>query len=235
MDLVRSLISIGRYVREETKIKVRQPLNEVLLDGQNEELISDLVSLIQEELNIKKVTFVDNLSEYMNLSVKPNFKVVGKELGPLVKEFQARLEELTEREIESLQSGQSIVLVLGGEDKEITPDMVDIRISSKEGFNVGMENNNFIILDTTLTDELISEGIAREMVSKVQQLRKNKDFNVADRIKLYYKGDEEIDKCVKENAEYIKHETLSLDIIKKDDLTEKYDLNGHECYIDVER
>ena len=235
MDLVRSLISIGRYVREETKIKVRQPLNEVLLDGQNEELISDLVSLIQEELNIKKVTFVDNLSEYMNLSVKPNFKVVGKELGPLVKEFQTRLEELTEREIESLQSGQSIVLVLGGEDKEITPDMVDIRISSKEGFNVGMENNNFIILDTTLTDELISEGIAREMVSKVQQLRKNKDFNVADRIKLYYKGDEEIDKCVKENAEYIKHETLSLDIIKKDDLTEKYDLNGHECYIDVER
>ena len=235
MDLVRSLISIGRYVREETKIKVRQPLNEVLLDGQNEELISDLVSLIQEELNIKNVKFVDNLSEYMNLSVKPNFKVVGKELGPLVKEFQTKLEGLSEREIETLQSGQSIALVLGEEEKEITPDMVDIRISSKEGFNVGMENNNFIILDTTLTPELISEGIAREMVSKVQQLRKNKDFNVADRIKLYYSGDEEIDNCIKDNAEYIKHETLSTEIIKKDNLKEKYDLNGHECYIDVER
>jgi isoleucyl-tRNA synthetase len=235
MDLVRSIISIGRYVREEAKIKVRQPLSECLLDGQNEELISDLVDLIKEELNIKEIKFVDNLSEYMNMSVKPNFKVVGKELGPLVKEFQTKLEGLTEREIEMLQSGQSIELNLGGEDKEITPDMVDIRISSKEGFNVGMENNNFIILDTTLTDELILEGIAREMVSKVQQLRKNKDFNVVDRIKLYYSGDNDIDNCVIKFNEYIKHETLSTDIIKKDKLTESYDLNGHECYIDVER
>ena len=113
--------------------------------------------------------------------------------------------------------------------------MVDIRISSKEGFNVGMENNNFIILDTTLTDELVLEGIAREMVSKVQQLRKNKDFNVADRITLYYNGDEDIDKCIETFAEYIKNETLALEIVKKEDLTEKCDLNGHECYIDVER
>ena len=235
MDLVRSIISIGRYVREEAKIKVRQPLSECLLDGQNEELISDLVDLIKEELNIKEIKFVDNLSEYMNMSVKPNFKVVGKELGPLVKEFQTKLEGLSEREIEMLQSGQSIELNLGGEDKEITPDMVDIRISSKEGFNVGMENNNFIILDTTLTDDLILEGIAREMVSKVQQLRKNKDFNVADRITLYYNGDEDIDLTVKKFNDYIKHETLSLDIVKKDNLEEKYDLNGHDCYIDVER
>ena len=171
----------------------------------------------------------------MNMSVKPNFKVVGKELGSLVKEFQTKLEDLTEREIEMLQSGQSIELNLGGEDKEITPDMVDIRISSKEGFNVGMENNNFIILDTTLTDDLILEGIAREMVSKVQQLRKNKDFNVADRITLYYNGDEDIDLTVEKFNDYIKHETLSLDIVKKDNLEEKYDLNGHDCYIDVER
>ena len=124
---------------------------------------------------------------------------------------------------------------IGGEEKEITLDMVDIRISSKEGFNVGMENNNFIILDTTLTDELVLEGIAREMVSKVQQLRKNKDFNVADRITLFYNGDEEVDKCVESFAEYIKNETLSLDFVKKDNLTEKCDLSGHDCYIDVER
>ena len=124
---------------------------------------------------------------------------------------------------------------LGGEDKEITKDMVDIRISSKEGFNVGMENNNFIILDTTLTDDLILEGIAREMVSKVQQLRKNKDFNVVDRITLYYNGDTDIDNCVIKFNEYIKHETLSTEIVKKDKLTELYDLNGHDCYIDVER
>ena len=235
MDLVRSLISIGRFVREETKIKVRQPLSEALLDGKNKDLISDLVPLIQEELNIKEVIFVDDLNEYMNLSVKPNFKVVGKVFGPLIKEFQTKLEGLTAEEISTLQKGGTIELEVGGENKEVTLEMVDIRISSKEGFNVGMENNNFIILDTTLTDELILEGIAREMVSKVQQLRKNKDFNVADRITLFYSGDEAVDNCVETFAEYIKNETLSLDIVKKDGLTEKCDLNGHDCYIDVER
>lgn len=235
MDLVRSLISIGRFVREETKIKVRQPLSEALLDGKNKDLISDLVPLIQEELNIKEVVFVEDLNEYMNLSVKPNFKTVGKVFGPLIKEFQTKLETLSAEDISTLQKGGTITMEIGGEEKEITLDMVDIRISSKEGFNVGMENNNFIILDTTLTDELILEGIAREMVSKVQQLRKNKDFNVADRITLFYSGDEEVDKCVESFAEYIKNETLSLEIVKKDGLTEKCDLNGHDCYIDVER
>lgn len=235
MDLVRNLISIGRFVREETKIKVRQPLSEALLDGKSKELIADLVPLIQEELNIKEIKFVDDLNEYMNLSVKPNFKVVGKVFGPLVKEFQAKLETLSNEKIASLQKGENIKLEIGGEEKEITSEMVDIRISSKEGFNVGMENNNFIILDTTLTDDLILEGIAREMISKVQQLRKNKEFNVADRITLYYNGDEDIEKCIEQFAEYIKAETLSLEIIKKDNLEEKYDLNGHECSIDVER
>lgn len=235
MDLVRNLISIGRFVREETKIKVRQPLSEALLDGKNKDLISDLVPLMQEELNIKEIKFVDDLNEYMNLSVKPNFKVVGKIFGPLVKEFQAKLESLNNEDIVSLQKGETVHINVGGEDKEITSEMVDIRISSKEGFNVGMENNNFIILDTTLTDDLILEGIAREMISKVQQLRKNKEFNVADRITLYYSGDADIDKCIEQFKDYIKAETLSLEIIKKDGLKETYDLNGHECYIDVER
>lgn len=235
MDLVRSLISIGRYVREEAKIKVRQPLNEALLDGKNKELISDLVSLIEEELNIKKVVFVNDLNEYMNLSVKPNFKVVGKLFGPLIKEFQNKLENLSSTEINTLEKGNSITMIIGDKETEITPEMVDIRISSKEGFNVGMENNNFIILDTTLTEDLILEGIAREMVSKVQQLRKNKDFNVTDRIKLYYKGDQDIDKCLNKFSEYIKNETLSVSIEQRDNLKEKYDLNGHDCYIDIER
>ena len=235
MDLIRNLISIGRYVREEAKIKVRQPLSEALLDGKNKDLISDLVPLIAEELNIKNVEFVDDLNEYMNISVKPNFKVVGKVFGPLIKEFQTKLENLDVDSINKLQKGESINLELGNEEKEITAEMVEIRITSKEGFNVGMENNNFIILDTTLTEDLILEGIAREMVSKVQQLRKNKDFNVADRITLYYSGDDKVTECVTKFKEYIQNETLSLDIIAKDNLKEKYDLNGHECLIDVER
>ncbi len=235
MDLVRNLISIGRFVREETKIKVRQPLKEALLDGTNKDLIADLVPLIQEELNIKEVLFVEDLNAYMNLSVKPNFKIVGKVFGPLIKEFQEKLETLPPETITKLQKGEAISMKIGDEDRVINADMVEVRISSKEGFNVGMENNNFIILDTTLTEDLILEGIAREMVSKVQNLRKTKDFHVADRITLYYNGDQEVEKCVEQYGEYIKKETLSINMIKKENLLEVYDLNGHECFIDVER
>ena len=235
MDLVRDLISIGRYVREEAKIKVRQPLSKILLDGKNKDILSDVTPLIEEELNIKEVVFVDELNEYMNLSVKPNFKEVGKVFGSLIKEFQTKLSELDMDKVNELQKGNSITMEIGGVEKEVTPSMVEVRISSKEGYNVGMENNNFVILDTTLTEELLLEGIAREMVSKVQQLRKNKDFNVADRINLYYKGDEEFNKALAMFEEYVKTETLAVKLEEKDNLTEKYDLNGHEVLIDVEQ
>ena len=233
MDLVRSIISIGRYVREDVKIKVRQPLSKALLDGKNKELISDLLPLIKEELNIKEIEFVEDLNEYMNISLKPNFKEVGKVFGPLIKEFQSKLESTTKEDISKLQNDQVIKMIIGDKEYDIDKNMIDIRISSKEGFNVGMENNNFIILDTKLDEDLILEGIAREMVSKVQQLRKQKDFNVEDRINLFYSGDEMIDSCINKYNEYIKKETLSVEIVKKDNLNEKFDLNDHECFIDV--
>lgn len=235
MDLVRSLISIGRYVREEAKIKVRQPLSKALLDGKNKELIGDLVPLIKEELNIKEITFVDDLGEYMNLTVKPNFKEVGKVFGPLMKEFSTKLNSLSKEEVTTLQNGNSIVMNIGSEEKTITKDMVDIRISSKEGFNVGMENNNFIILDTTLTKDLINEGIVRELISKVQNIRKNKDFDITDRITLYYKRNDEFIDAIKDYIDVIKKETLALDMVEKDDINEKYNLNGIEVYLDVEK
>ena len=171
----------------------------------------------------------------MNVSLKPNFKVVGKIFGSLIKDFQTKLENLNEQDINVLTNHGTIKLEIGGDIKEITSDMVEVRISSKEGFNVGMENNNFIILNTELTDELIEEGIAREFISKVQNMRKNRDFNIVDRINIYYNGDELVDSTVNNLKEFIKAETLSIDIIKKDNLKESFDLNGHEVYLNVEQ
>ena len=235
MDLVRSLISIGRNVREEVKIKVRQPLSEALLDGKNKELINDLLPLISEELNIKEVKFVDNLSEYMNLSVKPNFKVAGKIFGPLIKELQSSLEKLSTEEIMQLQNGQNITLTFGNETRDITPDLVDIRISSKEGFDVGTENNNFIILETTLTEDLICEGLARETISKVQQIRKNNGFEVTDRVVIYYEGDSEYQKRIEKYYEFIMKETLATKIEPCKDLTDVYDINDYKVKFLVEK
>ena len=190
---------------------------------------------ISEELNIKEIVFVNDLNAYMNITVKPNFKVVGKTLGSKMKEFQEKLANLTEEEITLLHQNQPITLDIDNEKLEVTHEMVDIRISSKEGFNVGMENNEFVIIDTTLNEDLLLEGIAREFISKVQNERKLKDFNIVDRISIYVKGDEEFKKSLEKFKEYIKKETLATKIEEKEGLTNKFDLNNHEVYIEIEK
>lgn len=234
MDLIRDLISLGRNVREEAKIKVRQPINEVVLDGKNETIIGDLVDLIKEELNVKNVIFENNLGKYMNYSVKPNFKVAGPIFGANMKLFTETLANLSVEEIEKLNSGNKIQLTVADKEYDITRELVDIRISSKEGFNVAEENNNFIILDIELTEDLIKEGIVRELISKVQNLRKEKDFEITDRITLYVSSDEYVLSVIDEYKDMIQNEVLALEIINKDNLSYEVDLNGNQAFIDVE-
>jgi isoleucyl-tRNA synthetase len=236
MDLVRNLISLGRNIREEVKIKVRQPISEALIDGKNEKLISDLVPLIEEELNVKKVVFISNLEEYMNYTVKPNFKEVGKVFGPSIKTFAAELLKLSVSDVNKLQNGEVLKMNIDGTDYDVDINYVDIRTNSKEGFDVASDTNNFVILNTELTDDLINEGIAREIVSKVQNLRKTKEFDIADRIKLYYSSDDEVKNAIEQFKEFIMNETLSVEVSELDKLdnVEQFDINGHNCYLDVE-
>jgi isoleucyl-tRNA synthetase len=237
MDLVRDLVGLGRASRESAKIKVRQPIKEVLIDGKYEEKISDLVPLIKEELNVKEVIFEKDLSQFMNFSLKPNFKIAGPVLGSKVKAFGKKLNELNaHKTVEKLDSGEKLVLNLDGEDVEITKDYVMVTISSKEGFDVAMENNLFVILDTTLTKDLVDEGYAREFISKVQQMRKNNGYEVLDNINIYYSGDDEIREAVELFEDFIKEETLAVSIEKVDeDYFEKQDLNGHMTGIKLEK
>ena len=113
--------------------------------------------------------------------------------------------------------------------------MVDIRVAAKEGYDVAKENNDFIILNTSLTDELLNEGIARELISKVQNLRKQKDFDVADRIKLYYEENEKFKNVLDSFGQMIKDETLSTDLVQKENLSNEFDLNGLLVKVDVEK
>ena len=234
MDLVRDLISTGRFVREETKIKVRQPISECLIDGKYESILGNLVSLINEELNVKKVTFVSDLSKYMNFTIKPNFKVCGAMFGAKMRDYQEVLKDLNDEDIDLILKHETVTVDFDGERLDITPDMVDVRIESKEGFNVGMQNNKFIILNTELTEELILEGLARELVSKVQNLRKTTGLEIENRIKLYYFGDDRVNKAIETFTDFIKKETLSVDVIKNENLDESVDLNGHKTLIKIE-
>ncbi|WP_353097248.1 isoleucine--tRNA ligase [Tissierella praeacuta] len=237
MDLVRNLVGLGRASRESVKIKVRQPLKEVVIDGKYEEIIKDLVPLIMEELNVKEVVFEKDLSQFMNYSLKPNFKVAGSILGKRIKSFGKALNELNARDtVEKLESGEKIILNLDGEDTEIEKDYVLVTISSKEGFDVAMENNLFVILDTTLTPDLINEGYAREFVSKVQQMRKSNGYEVLDNINIFYDGTDEIKAALDEYEEFIKSETLAKLIERvTDENIEKQDLNGQMTGIRLER
>ena len=231
MDLVRDLISLGRNVREEQKIKVRQPIKEVILDGKNKDILGDLTELIKEELNVKEIIFEDDLSKYMNFIVKPNFKEAGKVMGPKMKEFTNFLSNLNEEQINKLRNNETISF----EDIDITSNLIDIKIISKEGFNTANMNNNFIILNTSLDEELIKEGYAREFVSKIQNLRKEKDFDIENRIKLYYNSNDYFDSVVEQFNDYIKKETLSLEIIKDKNIGNKQLINDIEVSFDVEK
>lgn len=234
MDLVRDLISTGRYVREETKIKVRQPLSECFIDGKYESILGDLVNLISEELNVKKVVYVDDLSKYMNFNIKPNFKVCGAMFGSKMKDYQSTLLDLTNEDIDLVLKGETITIDFDGGRLDVTPDMVDVRIESKEGFDVGMQNNKFIILNTELTRDLILEGFAREVVSKVQNIRKTKDLDIADRIKLYYDGDDDILEALDKFSDYVKEETLAT-VYEHEKRGEVVDINGHDVTLDIEK
>ena len=229
MDLVRDLISLGRNVREEEKIKVRQPILEVILDGKNKEILNGLDDLIKEELNVKNIVFEDDLTKYMDFKIKPNFKEAGKVLGSRMKDFVLFLNNLSDSEVRSIVNGNSITF----EGMTIGNELLDVKIASKDGMKVSMENNNFIILNTTLNDDLIREGIAREIVSKVQNLRKEKGFDIENRIILYYNGS--LDDVLDEFGDYIKKETLALEIVKDDDLKNEYKINDIVLYLDVKK
>ena len=235
MDLVRDLISLGRNVREEAKIKVRQPISEAILDGKNKNIIGDLTELIKEELNVKEIKFVDDLSIYMNYEVKPNFKVCGPLLGSSIKSFQGYVKNFNYGDIKNLEEGNEVKINLDGKEITITYDMLDVRITSKEGFNSTHEGNNFIVLNTTLNKDLINEGIARELISKIQQLRKNKDFNIVDRINIYYSHNDEIEEAIEEYRDMIMKDTLAEQIDERNDLTEEFNINGIEVKLDVAR
>ena len=234
MDLVRDLISLGRNAREDAKIKVRQPISEVVLDSKVKKTIKELESLIYEELNVKEIKYVEDLSTYMTFTIKPNFKVCGPIFGKNIKELSDKLNSLDQESIIKLSNGENVTITLD-KDYEVTPEMVDIRIESKEGFNAASSMGKFIILDTTLTKDLINEGIARELISKVQQLRKNKDFDIVDRIKLYYEKNDEFSNSIKDFIDMIKNETLAVEITEKNNDGEVMDLNGLSVKVDVER
>ena len=234
MDLVRDVCSLGRFAREEVNIKVRQPIQSLILPKSDEMIIGDLLDVIKEELNVKEVVFKEDMTTYLEYIVKPNFKVLGKTLGPKVKELQEVLSKLTSKEISQITDG-GLTIKLDGEDFTLTDEMVLISIKQKEGYASTSNNRTCVVLETELTEELILEGLAREFVRKVQSLRKDADFVITDHINIYYNGTEAIDKMLDMYKDYIMGEVLGEKLVKDDKLEEYFELNDEKAAIKVER
>lgn len=237
MDLVKNLVTLGRASREKVKIKVRQPIQKVLVDASYEEIMGDLVPLMKEELNVKEVVFSSDLQQYISYRLKPNLPVLGRLLGAKMRFFQKELAQLDAKEVvESLHLGKEVTMNLDGEPFTLSEEHVLITIDSKEGFDVESHEGLFIIIDTQLTDELIEEGFVREFISRIQQMRKANDYEMMDHIRIFYTATETLTKAIKNHAEFIKSETLADELVCeiKEGMKEET-LNGEATSLFVER
>lgn len=208
-NLVKRICSLGRSARAKSQIKVRQPLGEVCLSvrggAAEREAILNHQSLILEELNAKKLTILEEESDIVSYDVKPNLPVLGPRLGPKMGQVRAGLAELSDGDLAELRRGNPITV--SGE--EIGSGDVLMEEHSKDGYSVASESGNTVAVSTTITPELADEGLARELVRRVQDLRRESGFALADRIATWIVGSDDVARVVSTQADYIKGETLS--------------------------
>jgi isoleucyl-tRNA synthetase len=212
MEAVVKCVTLVRAARNRTRIKVKQPLRSVKLSlGEKVDagLFASLTDHLKEEVNVKEVALEDGLEEYVTYEVLPRFDVLGPKFGDRMKILAASLKALDAASALKLDRGGSVTVNLNGEDLEIAAADVTVRKTEREGVAFESDGVNAIVLDLTITPELRAEGYAREIVSKVQNLRKESGFDVTDKIRIYIAGGEHTQKALDLYSEHIKSETLA--------------------------
>jgi len=238
MDIILKAVNLGRALRSKHQLKIRQPLGQLTLVTKNQSLkgvLGQMKHLITEELNVREVKIAENEEELVELSAKPNLKLLGPKLGKKLKLFRTELDKLTTEQIVGLQDGGSLSVDLDGEPFEIGIDDLFLQRTEKKGIFSVNEGDLTVALDSFLTEDLLQEGLAREFVNKIQQTRKEMDLHVANRIQIEYQGNEQIQAAIQAFEGYITQETLA-DQLKVAATTESFvqwDLNGHTCHIRV--
>ncbi|MFT5127895.1 MAG: isoleucyl-tRNA synthetase, partial [Rhodothermales bacterium] len=237
MAHVITAVSLGRFLRTSHNMKVRQPLAGAIvmsLDAQTRADLESGASILAEELNIKAVTVDANESHFADLSAKANFRVLGQRLGKRMKAAANQIAAFATDQISELRNGGSVTIDLGdGDPVDITLDDIEIRRSEKEGLAVANEGEVTVALDLQLTDSLIAEGLAREVVSRIQGLRRDADLNVADRITVTYAAPAPIAEAIEAHSDYIANEVLALAISAGPASGNAIDIAGHDCHITV--
>ena len=236
MDAIRKVVILGRAARNEANIKNRQPLSKLFIQTDNK-INADYVNIILEELNIKDVELTKDASGFISYNFKPQMRTMGPKYGKLMRPIFDEIAKMDGAEVmETLNSDKPICLNVQGTDVEVFKDDVLIDTQQKDGFVSASDAGFTVVLDTNLTDELIEEGFVREIISKIQTMRKDSGFEVTDRISVVFDGSEKIAKIFAANDAEIKSQTLA-DSIDAGDVKDgkNWNVNGEKVDIAIQK
>lgn len=213
MDIAQKVVSIVHALRNENKIRVRQPLSQIIVYLADKKKVGELKSMefiVCDELNIKSVAFVDSVNELVTKKAKPNFKVLGPKVGKLMGKIALVISTFGDEQIAKIEENGFERIVVEGEELKITKEDVEILSEAREGFAVYSENELTLALDLNITKKLYNEGLARELTNRIQNFRKEIELDVTDRIDVVLKTNSNaLKRAISEKGEYIKSETLA--------------------------
>ena len=233
MDIAQRITSMILSLRRKVNIKVRQPLNRILLPVLNhgfKEQFEAVRELVLREVNVKNVEYISDTSDILVKKIKPNFKKLGPRYGKLMKQISAEMNKMEQKDIIQLEKESSYTLQVGDQQVDLTLDDVEISSEDIPGWLVTSDGELTVALDITITEELKQEGIAREFVNRIQNLRKDKNFEVTDKIEIRIQSHDQINNAIEKHKEYIGSQTLADSI----ELVDNINNNADEIEIDQE-
>lgn len=235
MELVLEIVVLGRAARNASNIKNRQPIGNMYVkaDRQLDDFFKEIVA---SELNLKAVSFKDDMEEYLSYSFKPQFKVLGPKVGKQIGEVKAALAGINGHAAKAeLESTGKLKLTLKSGEVELLPEDVDITMSQTEGFATQRYGNVTIALETTLSQELIEEGFVREIISKLQTMRKENGFQVVDHITVYAAGNDKLVDIMSRNEEFLKKVVLADKVVygSTEGFVKEWNINGEDITLAV--
>ena len=242
MGLARTITSVVLSLRNKSGINVRQPLPRIMVvtdAGVAEDDVERVRDVILEEVNVKAIEYIAGSSGIVKRTAKPNFKRLGSRLGKLMKSVNQAVRTLGSEEIEQYVEEGTLMVQIDGQTVELGPDDLEVTSEGVAGWLVDQEDNVTVALDTTITDELLNEGLAREVVNRVQSMRKTADFEVTDRIIVEYRATGKLVGALEEYASWIRNETLALELDEADqpegELVESFDVGEEKLEVAVRR
>ncbi len=237
MDQVLKLVALGRACRNTANIKNRQPVAQMYVKA-DFTLPDFYEDIVKDELNVKEITFTSDVRAYTSYNFKPQLKTVGPKYGKLVGGIRAALSSIDGNEaMDEVNETGELVLTVNGEKVTLSRDDLLIENAQVEGFVSESSGTTTVVLDTNLSEELLTEGFVREIISKVQTMRKEADFEVMDQIRLTYEGTEKAEQILESHADEIGHETLAREVVKAtpEGYVKDWKINGEQMTLGVKQ